>query len=408
MVNVKEITVGLLFFGALVALGVLTIMLSDFDLFEKAYYSDIYFDQANELKVQDNVLIMGTRQGKVVDVEFFEEPIWSEEHVTELWVKATVRMDIPLKLKTDYSIAIRNANLLGGKVMDIRLGRSRNPLPPEARIVGLAVRDPVEAISEFFERNKGYVESILANVDQTVRDITGWAGQISDGKGLIGRLIYSDTLANDVETFAGGLEQFMADLNREDNTVALFTKDPDTRERVRQGVEDLAGIINDVAEGRGTLGKFVTDPTLHDNLVAISEEVKPITQRANAGEGFIGKLLGEESDALYGDVSATVANLKTYSEAMTSGDGVLAAIAFDGELTAKVKSTVTEISEVAAKVNQVVTGIQEGKGALGVLLSDEEIATKLRRIVDHMLDGLEDAREAAPLRSLGSFLFGAI
>ena len=62
MVNVKEITVGLLFFGALVALGVLTIMLSDFDLFEKVHYYDVYFDQANELKVQDNVLIMGTRQ----------------------------------------------------------------------------------------------------------------------------------------------------------------------------------------------------------------------------------------------------------------------------------------------------------------------------------------------------------
>jgi phospholipid/cholesterol/gamma-HCH transport system substrate-binding protein len=200
----------------------------------------------------------------------------------------------------------------------------------------------------------------------------------------------------------------MSDLNRDDNTVALFTKDQGTRETVRSGIEDLGKIFDDVAEGRGTRGQLITNPTLHDNLVAISEDVKPITQGLKDGQGFIGKLLAEDSNELFDDAAATVANVRTYSHEMVNGDGILAALVFDGELTAKVKGIVAEIGETASNVNQIVTNVKEGKGALGLLLSDEDIAKKLQSIVDHMLDGLEDAREAAPLRSVGSFLFGAI
>ena len=110
MADVKTMTVGLLFFGALVALGALTIMLSNFNPFQKTYVYEVYCDMANELKPQDNVLIMGTRQGKVERVEFFEKPLWCTEGTCDLWVKVTIRMKIPLRLKEDYSVTIRNAN----------------------------------------------------------------------------------------------------------------------------------------------------------------------------------------------------------------------------------------------------------------------------------------------------------
>ena len=44
----------------------------------------------------------------------------------------------------------------------------------------------------------------------------------------------------------------------------------------------------------------------------------------------------------------------------------------------------------------------------GLILRNEELAAKITKIADHLLGSLEDAREAAPLSSLGTFLFGAI
>ncbi|MFH2002687.1 MAG: hypothetical protein ABIK28_23655, partial [Planctomycetota bacterium] len=64
MTSVKEFSVGLLFFGALIALGLLTIWLQDFSFFEESHEYKVWFDHANEIKVKDNVLIMGKRQGR--------------------------------------------------------------------------------------------------------------------------------------------------------------------------------------------------------------------------------------------------------------------------------------------------------------------------------------------------------
>ncbi len=409
MVNAKEITVGLLFFGTLIALGMLTVMLSDIKLFGKTYVYEIYFDDANELKLQDNVLIMGTRQGKVVDVQFFTDPIWSDVNHCDLWVKATIRMDIPLTLKKDYRITIRNSNLLGGKLMDIRLGRSRLPQDTDGvRLIGLAVRDPIEAISTFFERNKAYVRSILAHLDQTITDVSVWTEKISKGEGLVGRLIFSDSMAEDFENTVAGVDRLIADALRDDNVLDLLLRDPEVRTKLQKLASDLALISGNIAEGKGSLGKFINSPVVHDRVAAVAENVERITKRLDEGEGLVGKLLAPESEMIYRDLLQITGNIGDFVTEMVEGDGVVHALVYDGEIAGHLKLTFKRIDEITENIGAVVKNVREGKGPLGMLLYDEEVVDKLKSIVDHMLDGLEDAREASPVRSLGSFLFGAI
>lgn len=409
MFKAKELTVGLLFFGGLISLGFLTIVLTDFSLFKESHYYDILFDQANELKVNDNVLIMGTHQGKVQEIEFFDEPRWDSVDYKELWVRVGVKMDKPLMLKEDYRVSIRNANLLGGKVVDIRLGRTRTPVDPDnTMIVGLAVRDPIEAISDFIETNKGHVKRTLENIDSLVQNVAEWSHQVSRGQGPLGRLIYSEPLANNIESLVAKAELFVSDLNSSQGTVGLLLHDIDTRDKVKKLASDLAELTGHIAAGEGTLGLLVKDRQLYDRFMAVAEDIEIISARVEAGEGLAGKLLSEVSNQTYDDFAHIVSNVREVSDQVTKGDGLMSALIYDTTLTEDVRGTLSNAKTFTADIQLMIQDVKDGKGPLGIVLRNQEVALKVERIVDAILGSIEDAREAAPLTSLGTFLFGAI
>jgi phospholipid/cholesterol/gamma-HCH transport system substrate-binding protein len=406
MVQAKEMTVGILFFSALVAMGFLTILLSDIALFHPTYEYDVFIDEANDIRIKDQVLIMGTQQGKVTNIEFFPEPVpepvLKEDLPIDLWVKLTISMKIPLTLKEDYSIRIRNATLLGGKVVAIRLGKSKKALDPlPDHLVGMAVRDPVEAISEFVETNKVAVRNTVENIDQFIANLTLWSDHVNQGKGLLGELIFNQDIADGIASLVSGAEAFIVNLNSDENTLSLLTRDPVARERFEDILVNLKNISSDIAEGTGTVGKLIKDPHAHDKLVAVLDDMEAISDKLEKGEGLAGKLLSEASDKTYDDVAKIAENLRLISDGLVEGEGLLASLIFDRSLKVMVHETM-------ARIDNMIKDVEEGKGPLGVILRNEDLSAKIIKIADHLLGSLEDAREAAPLSSLGTFLFGAI
>lgn len=409
MTSAKEIFVGLLFFGTLIALGLLTILLSDFSLFRETYDYDIYFDQANELKMKDDVLIMGTLQGKVLNIEFFEEPLWDNINFVELWVRARVRMNIPLVLKEDYSIRIRNASLLGGKVMDIRLGKSNTLLDMDkSRLVGLAVRDPVEAISEFIETNKASVKSTMDKLNNLIGNVSDWSDKISRGEGTLGWLIQSDAAADHVDSILGQINQFTKDINRDDGLLAALTKDPFTRAKFDKLTDDITTVSDRMVKGEGTIGKLFQDPALYDKLLEAADGLEGISSQLRDGQGFAGKLLSVESEQAFMDFSKTLANVREISDDVAHGEGLVNALIKDPMMKDNLKRSLDRLDRITDQVGDLVADVKQGKGALGKILTDEEFGQKLDKLLDAVIGSVEDAREAAPLISLGSFLFGAI
>ncbi|MHC4942958.1 MAG: MlaD family protein, partial [Planctomycetota bacterium] len=336
MVSMKEFLVGLLFFGALVSLGILTIWLSDIPLFEAVYEYTVWFDQANELKVKNDVLIMGKRQGSVKSVKFHEEPLWSDRELCELWVSVQIKMDVPLTLKEDYRIRIRNTSILGGKVMDIRLGKSAKRIDtsdPELMLVGLAVRDPIEGISDFVESNKGYVRRTLENLDNLIANATEWSNRISQGEGTLGRLIYSESVANNVESLIANAERFMADLRSSEGTLDLLLRDPVTRNNVDKFVSDITLVSTNLAEGKGTVGKLLKEEELHDKIISVVDRLERMSASLEEGKGLAGKLFNEESEQAYEDLSRIMANAREISVEIRSGEGMLNTLVYDMEIS---------------------------------------------------------------------------
>jgi len=79
--------------------------------------------------------------------------------------------------------------------------------------------------------------------------------------------------------------------------------------------------------------------------------------------------------------------------------GALGAILGDLELRAN-------LQEIAANLQSVTQKIDRGKGLLGLLINDEDIGIRFRRILNQVSRALEDAREAAPISNFIQVLLG--
>ena len=74
---------------------------------------------------------------------------------------------------------------------------------------------------------------------------------------------------------------------------------------------EMRGIIDQVKEGKGTVGKLIKDPALYDNVNATVARLNAMAGSIQAGNGTAGKFL--TSDELYTKVNATVDNVNDVS-----------------------------------------------------------------------------------------------
>ncbi|MBI4834530.1 MAG: MCE family protein [Planctomycetes bacterium] len=63
---------------------------------------------------------------------------------------------------------------------------------------------------------------------------------------------------------------------------------------VKDALQKLKTLINDLSAGKGTIGKLITDDTLYNNLTEASESIKKVAKQLEEGKGTLGKLLFDE------------------------------------------------------------------------------------------------------------------
>lgn len=387
MSKVNETAVGLLFFGALIGLGALTIFLSDFSLFETKYDVTVLFDDASGLEEGDNVLVMGTVQGKVQELDFFRTPKKVLKKKTGHWVAAVLRMNIPLEsyLNSDYTIRIRNSNLLGSKVVDVELGNSGDLLAEGTALTGKAVGDPLEQISDLITDNRDRIDSSLENFERFTDDLTTASNSLISGDGILTSLLYDKKLTGRVNNLVSTAET---------------------------SVGDLSEVIGQVKNGKGPLGRLLFDKKWSSDVTATLRSarntfarIEETAEHVKSGRGPIGYLLfSEEAEREIGNM---VSDISDIAGKVRSGKGVLGMLLYDESTARKVENLIAGIDDTVTGIREMIEHAQNGGGALGLLLSDEAVRSKLSAILDQALLALEDAREAAPLTSIGSYLLGS-
>jgi phospholipid/cholesterol/gamma-HCH transport system substrate-binding protein len=184
-----------------------------------------------------------------------------------------------------------------------------------------------------------------------------------------------------------------------DNVTILGSAPVDVIEELGSAVEGLQVMINAVNKGQGTLGKLLIDDTIYNNIFDVSENLKVMGQRIEQGEGTIGKLL--KDDAVYEEVHALTENFREISDRLVAGEGTL------GKLMSSDSGVYDDFGATMSAVRSITESVNEGEGTLGRLVRDAKLYDETTLLVEDVRAAIDDLREASPITSFGSVLFGA-
>ncbi len=144
-------------------------------------------------------------------------------------------------------------------------------------------------------------------------------------------------------------------------------------------------ILNKANRGEGTLGKIINDQSLYTGLDATIGEAKltmlkiqTILEQVKSGNGTAGKLLNDPE--IYNNLNKTILQLEAMSKDLRAGKGTAGKLLTDEALYNEIKNTLTDVKGSIARVNGIADDVKvmtkelnEGKGTAGKFLKDEKI-----------------------------------
>jgi phospholipid/cholesterol/gamma-HCH transport system substrate-binding protein len=137
-------------------------------------------------------------------------------------------------------------------------------------------------------------------------------------------------------------------------------------------------ILDKANGGQGTIGRLVNDESLYTNLDSTVKDLKATVDRINTSKGSAGKLINDPT--LYNNLNKTVEQLQAISTDIRAGRGSAGKFLNDEQLYNETRSAVAElrvsaqkISAIADDVKAITTDLNAGKGSAGKLLKDEKL-----------------------------------
>ncbi len=385
---------GLLVLFALSILGYFTIGKSDFTLFGDVQRLVIQFPNADGLREGDAIQVSGVRWGKVTTITYDPKETDEARRIT-----VTVSLDEPVDLRAGHTIQIQDATLLGGKLVAINPGPATGEvIPSETVFLGTVQLNVVEAAGEFITKSQDDVTAAIEGIRDLVRGV-------QDGKGTAGRLFVDDELADELERAVEGfadtgdnLRELTDQLKNGEGTLGRLFADDEMYTSLKTVSDDLQVLldsaneaITEAREGKGTVGLLLADEETRADVQEGVRNLREVIERANRGEGTIGKLLVEGTIA--DDLAAVVKRL-------SEGEGTLGRLLAEDQLY-------KDIEAVSADLADVVATVRDGRGTVGKLIMEEQLYFEIVKAVGLLTRSLEEYREAAPIGTMTSVIFGA-
>lgn len=237
----KEIGLGLFIIIALVLLflGIIFIK-NDISIFKRRYIIKVKFGFVEGLKPASPVRFCGVDVGEVEKLEIVKER--GEKPYVIVWAK----IDKNIRIPRDSKIFINSLTLFGEKYLEISPSATGGDYLKEGDIVegvtGLALFDVLYAFNKTLKeldkfikegRLRSLAEDIVVNIKEITSELSEIIKKVKDGEGVIGKLIYDDT---------------------------LYTR--------------INRLLKRIEEEKGTVGKLLYDDRLYRDLEELIEELK--------------------------------------------------------------------------------------------------------------------------------------
>ncbi|MHC4845648.1 MAG: MlaD family protein, partial [Planctomycetota bacterium] len=293
--RLSDVLLGLFFFAALIGLGVITIVLSDYKFGEERFTAELKSPDVGYLRPGDPVLLYGMPVGTVRTIERLpskEAVTMRDGRVVQCTVKVIIRTDTNIydRLPEDSMITIEDRGLLGGKLIRMDVGVSETFVGSTGPLVALPSSGGFEAIGELISENR---ESLRATMD----NMASITADINAGTGALGALLHDDQLEADVKAMgsdaratvanareltdslrAGGglLGKLIYDETLSDDTQGAVTS-------ARTFFDEAADVFNTVNRGEGTLGRLVHDDSMYDRANVFFDDMASLSTNLREG-----------------------------------------------------------------------------------------------------------------------------
>ncbi len=134
--------------------------------------------------------------------------------------------------------------------------------------------------------------------------------------------------------------------------------------------EKINGIIDNINQGKGTLGRLNTDETLYTNVARLAVEMKELMVTINRGDGTLGRL--NRSPEPYERMMAILNRADRTLQDIQASDGTLNKLIYDKALYAKLVTLADKSNQAADDVRDLNRKITSKDGTIGLLLNDRE------------------------------------
>ena len=162
----------------------------------------------------------------------------------------------------------------------------------------------------------------------------------------------------------------------------------DVANKAGRTFDKLNLIVDDIQQGKGTLGKLATDTTLYLNTVKLTSELNLLASAINRGEGSLGKFT--RSSEPYERLMNIMARAeKTLIDIQTS-EGTLNRLIYDKTLYAKLVSLADKSNQAADDVRELNRKITSKESTLGMLISDRELYDKGFSLITRADNSMKD------------------
>lgn len=298
----------------LVAIGTLLLIYSVyrvgevFDVFASRYELTTLAPSALGLRPGAPVTLAGQRIGQVKSIDFI--PVERKVGDDNLRIVVAVAEEVQDQIRADSRAFLRTQGLLGDKFVDIAPGSSgaRILQPGDTLLTGESLD-----IDQFITLAAGALDQATGIVAD-LRDLTGG---LSRGEGTMGALLRDDQLYGNLTAATGEMRNVLAQINRADGTFGRLIRDPALYEQIHgaiarvdslgamilygdgsmarllrsdsaymsilgtlttadSAVTDMAGFIDRLTNGDGTVQRLMSDPALYDQLLRAIVDVQTL------------------------------------------------------------------------------------------------------------------------------------
>lgn len=266
------------------------VFLKDLRLDVESYDLVVYFTEVNGLKEGDQVSVNGVPKGKVRDIELTGDS-----------VKVLFYISKDVVLKKDYDITVSMIELMSGKQIAVKPGKSGETADISKPLVGSPSSDVVTLIS--------IMNEIGSDVKQLTLRLNGTVDKLDEAISGINDITGDDRLKNDIRGTAMNFNTASKNLNAilEENrsslksltarlnTIAenldetIIETKPELKNTISD-IRDLTGrvdsltlnlnrLVMDTKDSNSTVGKLLTDDEFYDNLNKTVKSINKLVKK---------------------------------------------------------------------------------------------------------------------------------